>query len=111
MSLHWTLLLTAGALEIIATTLFRHIEGWTKLIPTLGFVVVGLMSFYLLNRAITGEGAIPLGTAYAVWTGIGAAGTAIIGLAFYNEPTTTLRLVFLTLLIGSLIGLKVVADQ
>jgi len=109
-SISWTFLLVAGAFEIIATTLFRYTEGLTRIAPTLGFVAVGIASLYCLNRSISGEGAIPLGTAYAVWTGIGAAGTALIGLAFYNEPATTLRLVFLTMLIGGIVGLKFAAN-
>ncbi|MEO1544924.1 MAG: multidrug efflux SMR transporter [Pseudomonadota bacterium] len=111
MTLQWIFLLTAGGLEIIATTLFRYTEGLTRLTPTLGFFAVGILSFYLLNRSINGDGAIPLGTAYAVWTGIGAAGTAFIGLMFYGEPSTTMRMVFLTLLIGSIIGMKFVSGN
>ncbi len=109
MTFHWTCLLTAGAFEIVATTLFRYTDGLTRLWPTTWFALAGIVSFYLLSRAITGPGAIPLGTAYAVWTGIGAAGTALIGLMFYDEPATTLRLVFLFLLIASIIGLKLFA--
>ncbi len=102
----WIYLMTAGGLEIIATTLFRYTDGLTRVAPTVSFFAVGIMSFYFLQRSISD---IPLGTAYAVWTGIGAAGTALIGLAFYGEPFTTLRLVFLTLLIGCIIGLKFVS--
>jgi quaternary ammonium compound-resistance protein SugE len=102
----WVWLLVAGALEVAATTLYRYTDGLSRIGPTVAFFVVGLVSFYCLNRALA---TIPIGTAYAVWTGIGAAGTAIIGIAFYGEPATTLRLVLLTLLIGSIIGLKLVA--
>jgi len=66
------------------------------------------MSLYCLNRSLA---AIPLGTAYAVWTGIGAAGTALIGIAFYAEPAATARLVLLTILIGSIVGLKLVSTS
>jgi len=64
------------------------------------------LSFWLLTKAAE---TIPLGTAYAVWTGIGAFGTAVIGIYFFDDPSTTLRLVFLVLLIGSIIGLKLVS--
>ncbi|MEL7047891.1 MAG: multidrug efflux SMR transporter [Pseudomonadota bacterium] len=111
MTAQWIFLLSAGALEIIATTIFRYTEGLTRVGPTIGFCVIGLASFYLLNRSINGEAAIPLGTAYAVWTGIGAAGTAIVGLMFYEEPSTALRVAFLALLIGSIIGLKLVSSS
>lgn len=111
MTASWYFLFVAGAFEIICTTLFRYTEGFSKLLPTLAFLAAGVASLYCLNRSITGETAIPLGTAYAVWTGIGAAGTAVIGLSFYGEPATALRLVFLSLLITSIIGLKLVATS
>ncbi|MDK3156722.1 multidrug efflux SMR transporter [Kamptonema cortianum] len=78
-------------------------DGFTKLWPSVGFVVCAIMSFGLLTMAIRD---IPLGTAYAIWTGIGAFGTAVVGIVFFRDPTNTLRLVFLVLLIGSIIGLK-----
>lgn len=111
MTTPWIFLLTAGALEIVATTLFRYTDGMTRIGPTSAFFAVGLLSFYLLNRSISGEGAIPLGTAYAVWTGVGAAGTALIGLAFHDEPATALRLTFLALLIVSIMGLKLAGSS
>jgi len=104
----WTYLLVAGALEVTATTLYRYTDGLSRIAPTVAFFVVGFLSFYCLNRALS---SIPIGTAYAVWTGIGAAGTALIGIAFYSEPATTLRLVLLTTLIGSIIGLKLAASS
>jgi quaternary ammonium compound-resistance protein SugE len=69
--------------------------------------VFGTLSLVCLQRSLTG---IPLGTAYAVWTGIGAAGTALLGLAYFDEPAGTLRFVFLALLIGSILGLKLVSE-
>ena len=102
----WVYLLTAGLLEITCTTIFRFTDGMTKLVPTVSFFALGFVSFYFLNRSLTG---IPLGTAYAVWTGIGAAGTALVGILYYHEPATALRLVFLTTLIASIIGLKLVS--
>ena len=99
----WTYLLIAGMCEIVATTLFRYTDGFTRLVPTVAFFTIGLFSFYLLNKSLAG---IPLGTAYAVWTGIGAAGTAIIGIAFYGEATNVLRVVCLGMLIAGIVGLK-----
>ena len=104
----WVYLLTAGLLEITCTTIFRFTDGMTKLVPTVSFFALGFVSFYFLNRSLTG---IPLGTAYAVWTGIGAAGTALVGIHYYHEPATALRLVFLTTLITSIIGLKLVSAE
>ena len=104
----WVYLMTAGLLEITCTTIFRFTDGMTKLVPTVSFFALGFVSFYFLNRSLTG---IPLGTAYAVWTGIGAAGTALVGILYYHEPATALRLVFLTTLIASIIGLKLVSAE
>jgi quaternary ammonium compound-resistance protein SugE len=73
----------------------------------LGFFVSMSMSMYLLYRATL---TLPLGTAYAVWTGIGAAGTAIVGILFFKEPATLWRVFFLFTLIGSIIGLKYVSN-
>ena len=107
----WVYLLAASMCEVAATTIYRFTEGLTRVWPTTGLALLGAFSLYFLHRAVspTAGEAIPIGTAYAVWTGIGAAGTALIGLAFYGEPITTLRLVFLTLLIGCIIGLKLVS--
>ncbi|MGE8940603.1 DMT family transporter [Leptospira interrogans] len=104
----WTYLLAAGFCEVVATTAFRYTAGFTKIIPSVVFGLSVAASLLLLQASLTG---IPLGTAYAVWTGIGAAGTAVLGIAYFNEPTTTMRLVFLTLLIGSILGLKFTATS
>ncbi len=106
--LAWGYLLTAGFFEVVATTAFRYTEGFTKLGPTLAFAASAAASMIMLQMSLVG---IPLGTAYAVWTGIGAAGTAILGTMYFNEPTTTLRLFFLTLLIGSILGLKLASTN
>jgi quaternary ammonium compound-resistance protein SugE len=104
----WVCLLTAGIFEILATTAFRYADGFTKLGPSLAFAGSGIASMLLLQMSLAG---IPLGTAYAVWTGIGAAGTALLGTLYFNEPTTTMRLFFLTLLIGSILGLKLASSN
>ena len=102
----WLYLLLAGLFEIGFTTCLKLSESFSRLWPSLGFLLCAVASFWLLTRAIQ---TIPLGTAYAVWTGIGAFGTALIGILVFGEPATTMRLVFLTLLIGSIIGLKLVS--
>jgi quaternary ammonium compound-resistance protein SugE len=106
--LSWLFLFTAGVLEIICTTVFRYTDGFTRLWPSMLFFAIGFLSFYCLNKSLAG---IPLGTAYAIWTGIGAAGTAVIGIVYYNEPATTMRMVMLTVLIGSIMGLKLVSAE
>ena len=82
----WVYLLTAGALEVAATTVFRYTEGLSRIVPTVTFFAIGIASFYFLNRSLAG---VPLGTAYAVWTGIGAAGTAALGILAYGEGAAT----------------------
>jgi multidrug transporter EmrE-like cation transporter len=102
----WIYLAAAGALEIGMTTALRYIEWPLKPLPVLAFVVCATLSFALLTIA---SWTIPMGTAYAIWVGIGAAGTALMGAFFYGEPSTTWRLVFLGLLIASIAGLKLVS--
>jgi quaternary ammonium compound-resistance protein SugE len=102
----WLWLLLAGAFEIGFTTCLKLSAGLTKLWPTLGFGVFMVASLACLNHAAK---SIPLGTAYAVWTGIGAAGTAIIGIVWFKDPATLGRCLFLFLLIGSIVGLKFVS--
>lgn len=99
----WIFLLIAGFFEIGFTTFLKLSDGFTKPLESIGFFVCGFISFYLLTL---GMKTIPLGTAYAVWTGIGALGTAIIGIIFFKDPTNFPRLFFLSLLIISIIGLK-----
>lgn len=102
----WAFLVLAGLFEIGFTTCLKLSESFTKLWPSIGFLVCATISFWLLTKAAE---TIPLGTAYAVWTGIGVFGTAVIGIYYFGDPATTLRLVFLVLLIGSIIGLKLVS--
>jgi quaternary ammonium compound-resistance protein SugE len=103
----WVYLVTAGFCEVGFTTCLKLSNGLSKLWPSIGFLVLLTVSMALLTLA-TRE--IPMGTAYAVWTGIGAAGTAIIGILWFRDPATVGRLRFLALLIGSIIGLKFVSS-
>ena len=99
----WAYLILAGLLEIVFAVSLKLADGFTRPVPTLVFFVSIVASFLLLSRAVQ---ALPIGTAYAVWTGIGAAGMALVGIVVYGEPATALRLLFLATLIGSIIGLK-----
>ncbi|MGB3022667.1 MAG: multidrug efflux SMR transporter [Methyloceanibacter sp.] len=101
----WAYLILAGLLEIVFAVSLKLADGFTRPVPTLVFFVSIVASFLLLSRAVQ---ALPIGTAYAVWTGIGAAGMALVGIVVYGEPATALRLLFLATLIGSIIGLKFV---
>ncbi len=102
----WGYLLLAGLFEVGFTTCLKASAGLTKPGPAAGFVACLVASMGLLSLAIR---TIPLGTAYAVWTGIGAAGTAIVGIVWFGDPASAGRIAFLVLLIGSVIGLKIVS--
>jgi quaternary ammonium compound-resistance protein SugE len=108
MALGWQYLIAAGLCEIGFAVLLKYSDGFTRLWPTLGFLIFGLISFFFLTRAMR---TIPVGTAYAVWSGIGAAGTVILGVILFAEQLSLLRLAFLTLLIGAIFGLKFVSDS
>ena len=99
----WIYLILAGLFEVGFAATLKLTQGFTKPLPTLLFLACAVASFVLLARAARD---LPIGTAYLVWTGIGAAGTALIGIVLYHEPATALRLVFIATLIGSIIGLK-----
>ena len=102
----WFYLFVAGGLEVVATTVFRYTDGLSRIVPTVSFFAIGILSFYFLNRSLQG---VPLGTAYAVWTGIGAAGTALLGVALYNEDAAPARVLPLVALIACIVGLKYVS--
>lgn len=104
----WLILVVAGLFEVGFTTCMKLSEGFTQIKYTIGFLFFATLSLFLLNKAIV---QIPLGSAYAVWTGIGAFGTAIIGMLFFKDPFSLIRVVFLTLLIGSILGLKLVSSR
>ncbi len=104
--LAWTYLLIAGLFEIGFTTSLKLSEGFTRLVPSLCFLAFAFVSFYLLTKAMQ---TIPLGTSYAIWTGIGAFGTALVGIIWFSEPANFLRLLFLFILIASIVGLKLVS--
>ena len=99
----WTLLIVAGFLEIVWAVSLRYTEGLTNIYWGTVTIVSGLASFYCLAQAIK---TIPLGTGYAVWTGIGAVGTAILGIALFAESAALPRLACMGLIVAGIIGLK-----
>ena len=99
----WILLFSAGLAEIIFALSLKLNEGFTKLWPSVVTCVAGLCSFYLLMLALK---SLPLGTAYAVWTGMGAVGIAILGIFLFKESADVLRLMSISLVIMGIIGLK-----
>jgi quaternary ammonium compound-resistance protein SugE len=99
----WVILLVAGLLEVVWALLLKQSEGFTKPVPTIGFLVSLFFSMFLLAQAVK---SLPVGTAYAVWTGIGAAGTAVLGMLLLGESRDLLKLISLVLLIAGIIGLR-----
>ena len=99
-------MIVAGLFEIAFTSCLKMSDNFTKTSWSIGFFISISLSFLLLNKAIQD---IPMGTAYAVWTGIGAVGTVIVGILFFNEPLYFWRIFFISTLIASIVGLKVVS--
>jgi quaternary ammonium compound-resistance protein SugE len=102
----WFLLILGGLFEVGFTTALRFVEGFRNLPWTLAFLGSVTLSMGLLEFAAR---SIPMGTAYAVWGGIGAVGTVIVGMAFFNEPTTTIRLLLILAIVGCIGALKLTA--
>ncbi len=99
----WTLVIVAGFIEIAFAVSLKYSDGFTRIVPTgLAFAFGGL-SFALLTFAMKN---LPAGTAYAVWTGIGAAGTVVIGMLFLDDSTSPGRLIAIAMVICGIIGLK-----
>lgn len=103
----WVLLGIAGVLEIAFAFAMKSSEGFTRLIPALFTIATGLSSVVLLSLSLR---TLPMGTGYAVWTGIGAAGTAIVGVILLGESAAPLRLLCIALILTGVIGLKVVSS-
>jgi quaternary ammonium compound-resistance protein SugE len=104
----WALLIVAGLLETGFAVMLKLSHGFTRLLPTILFCFFALASFGLLNLALRD---LPVGTAYAVWTGIGAAGTAIVGMSALGEPADALRIVAISLIVIGAIGLQAVESH
>lgn len=99
----WVLLFSAGLAEIVFALSLKYNQGFTKLWPSIVTMVSGGCSFYLLILAIK---TLPLGTAYAVWTGMGAVGVAVLGIVLFKESADWYRLLSIALVIAGIIGLK-----
>jgi quaternary ammonium compound-resistance protein SugE len=101
--MNWVFLVLAGFFEVVFAYFLKTANGFTKFLPTVLFIISSTCSLYLLSKAM---GSIPIGTAYAVWTGIGAVGTVILGIFLFNDPVSFGRIFFICTLVGSIIGLK-----
>jgi len=103
MSLAWIFLLLAGFFEICFTIALKFSQGFIRLIPSIITVIFIVLSFFSVSQAMK---TIPIGTAYAVWAGIGAAGTVVCGIIFFGDSYHFIRLISIFLIIIGIIGLK-----
>ena len=108
MNVGWFFVLVAGLFEVGYAYSLRHLDWSLRIAPLAGFAICGLGSLTFLLLAIR---TVPLGTAYAVWTGLGVAGTAALGIALHEEPVSIVRLMLLTILLCSVCGLLLTAEQ
>ena len=104
----WSALLLAGLLEIAGTLGFKYSDGFTRFWPSVALVMAVVLSFALFAVSLR---SVPFGTAYALWTGIGAAGTMIIGMVAFNESTDLFRVTCLALIITGMVGLNFASDH
>lgn len=108
MSVAWTLLIVAGLLEVVWAVGLKYTQSFTRLLPSAITLTAMVLSIVLLARALR---TIPVGTGYAVWTGIGAVGTALVGILVLGEPRDSGRLIALTAIIGGIVGLKLASPH
>jgi quaternary ammonium compound-resistance protein SugE len=101
----WTILIGAGLLEIVWAITLKYSDGFTRFWPSAIGITAAVTSFIMLSAALK---TLPVGTAYAVWVGIGALGVALAGIVAFGESASTLRLGFLVLILVGIIGLKIV---
>ena len=99
----WIYLLIAGILEVVWAVGMKYSEGWTRLYPSIFTIVSMGIGFYFLSLAVKN---LPLGTSYAVWTGIGTVGTVIFSLIFFKEPMDWIKMVCILLILTGIVGLK-----
>lgn len=102
----WTYLFIAGLLEIGWAVGLKYTEGFTRLVPSVLTLASMIASILMLGLALKN---LPIGTAYAVWTGIGAVGTAVLGIYLFAEPATIARLASIGLIVAGIVGLKLVS--
>lgn len=106
--MQWLLLIIAGLFEVWWAIALKYSQGFTKLVPSLITILGMIASFYFLSLALKN---LPLGTAYAIWTGIGTIGTAILGIILFKEPVDAARLICIGFIITGIVGLKLVSSN
>lgn len=102
--MYWIILIIAGLFEVAWAIGLKYTDGFTKLFPSIFTIILMIVSMGLLAYAVK---YIPVGTAYAVWTGIGAVGTAILGIILFNESKELIRIFFIFIIIVGIVGLKI----
>jgi|UniRef100_A0A832DHC0 quaternary ammonium compound-resistance protein SugE len=102
--MYWIILIIAGVFEVAWAIGLKYTEGFTKLFPSIFTIISMIISMGLLAYAVKH---IPVGTAYAVWTGIGAVGTAILGIILFNESKDIIRIFFIFIIVVGIVGLKI----
>jgi quaternary ammonium compound-resistance protein SugE len=104
----WIFLLVAGGFEVLWALGLKYSLGFTRLIPSV-FTILGMIaSFYFLSLALK---SLPLGTSYAIWTGIGTVGTVILGILLFEEPMNLTRVIFISFIIAGIVGLKITSSN
>lgn len=104
----WIYLFIAAIFEVGWAIGLKYSEGFTKLYPSIFTAIAMLLSYVFLSLAVK---VLPLGTSYAIWTGIGVIGTSIYGIIYFNEPSDLLRIIFIMLIIVGIIGLKMTTNN
>lgn len=99
----WVYLVIAGLFEVVWAIGLKYSAGFTRFWESVGTIAAMLMSIYLLSMALK---TLPIGTGYAIWTGIGAVGTAVLGIILFNEPRDAARILCISLIVAGIIGLK-----
>ncbi|MFN6964579.1 MAG: quaternary ammonium compound efflux SMR transporter SugE [Pyrinomonadaceae bacterium] len=106
--MNWLFLFIAGIFEIAWAIGLKYTDGWSRLWPSVATVVLMIASFYFLSLAVR---TLPLGTAYAVWTGIGTVGAALLGMLLFDEPRDIIRVVCILLIVAGIVGLKIASPN
>ena len=105
--MHWIHLLIAGLFEISWAVGLKFSHGFTKLTPSVITIICMILSFYFLSLALKN---LPLGTAYAIWTGIGTIGTVVFGIIFFKEPVSLIKFICMAFIIFGITGLKLISN-
>lgn len=106
--MNWIYLIIAGLLEIGWAIGLKYTEGWTRIVPSVLTAAGMIASFYFLSMALK---TLPIGTAYAIWTGIGTIGAAVLGMILFDEPRDILRILCILLIVAGIAGLKLTSAQ